>query len=153
MFEQSLGMPLVMRYPREIKSDQVCDKMVLNLDFAPTFLDYTNIKIPNEIQGESFRKIAGSSTKVEWRNSIYYHYYEFPHGWHSVKRHYGIRTERYKLIHYYNDVDLWELYDLKEDPNEVVNLYDNHGYEKIIEQLKIELKKLQKKYNDTEIPG
>ncbi|PKL87303.1 MAG: sulfatase [Ignavibacteriae bacterium HGW-Ignavibacteriae-2] len=153
MFEQSLGMPLVMRYPREIKSEQVCDKMVLNLDFAPTFLDYTNIKIPNEIQGESFRKIAGSSTKVEWRNSIYYHYYEFPHGWHSVKRHYGIRTERYKLIHYYNDVDLWELYDLKEDPNEVVNLYDNHGYEKIIEQLKIELKKLQEKYNDTEIPG
>lgn len=82
-----------------------------------------------------------------WRKSLYYHFYEYP-AEHMVKRHYGVRTERYKLIHFYNDIDVWELYDLKEDPKEMKNLFGKPGYEKITEELKAELVRLQKQYND-----
>jgi arylsulfatase A-like enzyme len=82
-----------------------------------------------------------------WRKSLYYHYYEFP-AVHMVKRHYGVRTERYKLIHFYNDIDVWELYDLQEDPKELNNLYGKEGYDQITKELMQELKKLQEQYND-----
>ncbi|MEE4311892.1 MAG: sulfatase [candidate division KSB1 bacterium] len=149
MYEESLSMPLVMRYPKEIPAGTVLDKMVLNLDFAPTFLDYVGIRIPEEMQGKSLRRMAGGGEPNEWRDSIYYHYYEYPHGWHDAKRHYGIRTSRYKLIHFYHDIDAWELYDLKEDPHEMRNLYDDPDYSDIVDQLKNELARLQKKYRDT----
>ena len=151
MYEESLGMPLVMRYPREISRDQVLDELVMNLDFAPTFLDYAGIPVPREIQGESYRSLIGVNKPDDWRTSIYYHYYEYPHGWHGVKRHYGVRTDRYKLIHFYNDVDLWELYDLQEDPNELNNVYDQSEYQAVRERLHKELKELQEKYQDTNI--
>ncbi len=151
MYEESLGMPLVMSYPNEINSGQVLDQMVMNLDFAPTFLDYAGVSIPDEIQGESFRPLVGNKNPEDWRESVYYHYYEYPHGWHDVKQHYGIRTDRYKLIHFYHDVDLWELYDLKVDPNELNNVYGQEAYLEIQEQLKQELSKLQEKYEDTNI--
>ncbi len=151
MYEESLGMPLVIRYPHEIEKGTVNDKMIMNIDFAPTFLDYAGIQIPDEIQGESFRRIAGGKNVSSWRDAIYYHYYEYPHGWHNVKRHYGIRTERYKLIHFYNDIDEWELYDLKTDANEMNNIYTDPSYSDIISMLKAELQKLQKKYGDTEV--
>ncbi|MFY9117789.1 MAG: sulfatase/phosphatase domain-containing protein, partial [Dysgonamonadaceae bacterium] len=86
-------------------------------------------------------------TPRDWRKSLYYHYYEYP-GEHAVKRHYGVRTERYKLIHFYHDIDCWELYDLQTDPNEMHNLYGKDGYEKITKELKSELKRLQQKYDD-----
>lgn len=148
MYEESLGMPLVIRYPKEIKPNQVSEEMVLNLDFAPTFLDYAGVDVPEEIQGESFRTIAHGDTPKNWRNSVYYHYYEYPHGWHDVKQHYGIRTHRYKLIHFYNDIDVWEFYDLEKDPHEMNNLYNHPDYEKEIAELKDELKKLQVRYGD-----
>ena len=151
MYEESLSMPLVMRYPREIKSGQMSEDMVLNLDFAPTFLDFAGVNVPKEMQGESFRSITRGKTPVDWRTSMYYHYYEYPHGWHKVKRHYGIRTQRYKLIHFYYDIDQWELYDLEKDPFEVNNLHDDPAYADIVKALKTELKKLQQKYGDTNI--
>ena len=87
--------------------------------------------------------------KVEnWRKSLYYHFYEYP-AEHSVKRHYGVRTERYKLIHFYNNIDKWELFDLQEDPMEMNNLYGKTGYENITHQLEKELIRLQKQYQDT----
>jgi arylsulfatase A-like enzyme len=84
----------------------------------------------------------------EWRESIYYHYYEYP-GPHSVKRHYGIRTERYKLIHFYHDIDQWELYDLQEDPTEIHNLYGEKEYEELTTTLFLKMVALQDQYNDT----
>jgi arylsulfatase A-like enzyme len=151
MYEESLSMPLVMRYPREIAAGQVSDAMALNLDFAPTFLDYAGVQIPEDMQGESLRSLARGQKPANWRTSMYYHYYEYPHGWHRVKKHYGIRTEQYKLIHYYDDIDAWELYDLKEDPHEINNVYGNPVYADIIKNLKAELKRLQQKYGDTRI--
>ena len=151
MYEESMGMPLVVRYPQEIPAGQVSDDMVLNLDFAPTFLDYAGITAPGEIQGESFRPLLNGSAVGEWRNSVYYHYYEYPHGWHDVKRHYGVRTLRYKLIHFYHDVDVWELYDLEQDPHELNNLYNDQSHAAIVAELKEELTRLQRKYGDTTI--
>ncbi|HMA62163.1 MAG TPA: sulfatase, partial [bacterium] len=147
MYEESLSMPLVMRYPREIDPKQVNDEIVLNLDFAPTFLDYANAEIPNTMQGRSFRTLLNENNP-DWRDAMYYHYYEYPHGWHFVKRHYGIRTHRYKLIHFYNDVDIWELYDLKKDPDELNNVYNDPQYSEIVKELKNRLKELRIKYRD-----
>jgi len=151
MYEESLSMPLLMRYPKEIKQGQVCERMALNLDFAPTFLDFAGITPPKDMQGESLKPILQGKNPSQWRNSIYYHYYEYPHGWHLVKKHYGIRTEDYKLIHFYDEVDIWELYDLKKDPHELTNVYENPEYKDIIKKLKKELQLLQVKYQDTSL--
>lgn len=151
MYEESLSMPLLMRYPREIKAGQISDHMVLNLDFAPTFLDFAGVDIPEEMQGTSFRPLTLGTTPDDWRNSMHYHYYEYPHGWHNVKRHYGIRTLRYKLIHFYYDIDSWELYDLEKDPLETNNLYNDPTYADVIKDLKTELQKLQLKYEEENV--
>ena len=84
---------------------------------------------------------------ARWRDAIYYHFYEYP-AEHSVKRHYGIRTQRYKLIHFYNDIDEWELFDLQADPQEMHNVYGDPSYAKVQKQLHKQLKQLQKKYDD-----
>ena len=149
MYEESLRMPLMLRYPKEVKPGRVSDAMVLNLDFAPTFLDYAEVRAPAEMQGESFRAIARGEKPGDWRTSMYYHYYEYPQGWHNVKRHYGVRTQRYKLIHFYYDIDAWELYDLEKDPHELNNVYGDPGYAAIVKQLHTELERLRKKYGDT----
>jgi arylsulfatase A-like enzyme len=149
IYEQSLRMPLIIRYPKEIKPAVNENDMVLNLDFASTFLDFAGVPIPEDIQGRSLRNVLTANTPDDWRDAVYYRYYEYP-GPHSVKRHYGIRTHRYKLIHFYFDVDYWELYDLKTDPLEVNNLYDNPEYSELIDSLKIKLEELQNQYNDTE---
>jgi arylsulfatase A-like enzyme len=149
MYEESLRMPLLVRYPKEIKKGVVNEDMVLNLDLAPTFLDYAGVKIPKSMQGRSLRKILAGKTPKNWREAIYYHYYEFP-AWHMVKRHYGIRTERYKLIHFYYNIDAWEFYDLQADPHELDNRYDDPAQQKIIGQLKTQLEKLRQQYGDSE---
>ncbi|MBS3818433.1 sulfatase [bacterium] len=149
MYEESLRLPLLMRYPREIKPGSVNKNMVLNIDFAPTFLDYAGISLPEDIQGRSLRPLSKGKRVPDWRTSIYYHYYEYP-AVHSVKRHYGIRTHRYKLIHYYYDIDAWELYDLKNDPLELLNLYPLPEYKDLVVQLKSELEKLQKQYGSSD---
>jgi arylsulfatase A-like enzyme len=147
MYEESLRMPLLVRYPREVKAGSVNNDIVLNLDFGETFLDFASAPVPPDMQGRSIRKILQGKTPKDWRKSTYYHYYEYP-AVHSVKRHYGIRNERYKLIHFYYDIDEWELYDLKEDPREMNNIYNDPANSNLIKKLKAELKQLRKKYKD-----
>jgi arylsulfatase A-like enzyme len=149
MYEESLRMPLLAKLPGVIEAGAVNDDMVLNLDFGPTFLELAGVKVAGDIQGESFASILEGNRPGNWRKSMYYHYYEYP-GWHAVKRHYGVRTQRYKLIHFYYDVDEWELYDLKKDPNELNNVYENPVYGETVKQLKAELRKLQKQYGDSD---
>ena len=148
MYEQSLRMPLLVRYPKEVKAGSVSEEMVMNLDFAATFLDFAGMAKPTDMQGRSLRAILEGSPPQDWRKSIYYHYYEYP-AVHMVKRHYGIRTLRYKLIHFYYDIDAWELYDLQKDPNELNNLYNDPAYAGVVKELKAELKRLRKQYGDS----
>lgn len=149
MYEQSLRMPLIVKYPKEITPAVNEQDMVMNLDFAPTFLDYAGIEIPGDMQGASIRQVLNAATPSDWRDAVYYRYYEYP-AIHAVKRHYGIRTHRYKLIHFYYDADYWELYDLESDPQEVNNLYGQPAYEDLTKELKSKLKELQTQYKDTE---
>lgn len=148
MYEQSLSTPLLVRYPREIKPGSVVNEMVLNLDLAPTILDYAGIEKPSDMQGESWRAIAAGNT-IPWRDAIYYHYYEYP-GPHMVKRHYGVRTDRYKLIHFYYDIDEWEMYDLEKDPDEMQSIYNDPAYAQIRETLHQKLEELRKQYGDSD---
>jgi len=149
MYEESLRMPLLIRYPGGIKKGMVNNDMALNLDFASTFLDYAGAAIPDDMQGSSLRPLLEGKTPEDWRKSMYYHYYEFPAS-HSVKKHYGIRTTRYKLMHFYDNIDAWELYDLQNDPHELNNLYENDDYIELIIQLKDELQKLRIKFGEIE---
>jgi len=146
MYEESFRTPLFMRLPGGKKG--TVKQLVQNIDYAPTFLELAGVKIPEDIQGQSLLPLLKGKNPADWRKSLYYHFYEYP-GEHAVKRHYGIRNERYKLIHFYNDIDVWELYDLKEDPSEMKNLYGKTGYEKITSKLKEDLIKLQTQYDDS----
>ncbi len=148
MYEESFRTPLLMKYPKEIKAGTVINKLVQNIDYAPTFLDYAGINIPKDIQGESFRKLVDGEVS-EWRDAIYYTYYEFP-GEHHVKRHYGVRTDRYKLIHFYYDIDAWELYDLEKDPSEMHNVYDDPEYRIVRKDMLEKLKEIRLKYGDSD---
>ncbi|MCH7658710.1 MAG: DUF4976 domain-containing protein, partial [Bacteroidetes bacterium] len=148
MYEESFRTPLLVRYPKEIKAGTVIDKLVQNLDFAPTFLDYAGIEIPEEIQGESFRNIVNGKSS-EWRDAIYYTYYEYP-SVHMVKRHYGVRTDRYKLMHFYYDIDEWEMYDLEKDPSEMKNICDDPAYADVREDMHKKLEELRIKYGDND---
>jgi arylsulfatase A-like enzyme len=148
MYEESLRMPLLVRYPQEIRPGSVNKEIVLNLDFGETFLDYAGVSIPGDMQGRSLRSLLSGRTPKDWRTSTYYHYYEYP-AVHSVKRHYGVRTKCYKLIHFYHDIDEWELYDLKKDPQEMRSVYDDPKYAEVVKELKAELKRLREKYRDT----
>ena len=145
MYEESFRTPLIVRLPGGVKGESV--EMVQNIDYAPTFLEMAGIEIPEDIHGESMVPLLKGEEPKEWRKSLYYHFYEYP-AEHMVKRHYGVRTERYKLIHFYNDIDVWELYDLKEDPKEMHNLYGKAEYEPIVKELKAELLRLQEQYNN-----
>lgn len=147
MYEESFRTPLLIRYPKEIKPGTRIDKLVQNLDFAPTLLDYAGVEIPDDMQGESFRELVSGKTD-KWRDAVYYTYYEYP-SIHMVKRHYGIATERYKLIHFYYDIDEWELYDLMTDPHEMNNVYDDPSYTEVREMMHRRLKELRKKYGDS----
>lgn len=148
MYEESFRTPLLMKYPKEIKAGTVINDMVQNLDFAPTFLDYAGSEISKEIQGESFRKLVKGEVS-KWRDAIYYTYYEFP-GEHHVKRHYGVRTDRYKLIHFYYDINEWELYDLEKDPSEMNNVYNDNSYVEVKEEMHKRLKEVREKYGDSD---
>ncbi len=145
MYQESYRTPLVARFPggkrREI------NQLVQNIDHAPTFLELAGVPVPEDIQGDSYLSLLKGKNPKNWRKSLYYHYYEYP-AEHRVVRHYGVNTDRYKLIHFYYGMDEWELYDLKTDPAEMNNLYGKPGYEKITKKLKEELVKLQKQYDD-----
>lgn len=151
MYEESYRTPFLIRYPKEIRAGKRNLKdMIMNLDYAATFLDFAGIEKPSDMQGESFREILNGKTPSDWRHETYYHYFEYP-AIHMVKRHYGIRTQKYKLIHFYYDCDEWELYDLEKDPAEMNNEYNNPAYADIKQDLFTRLQKLREEYNDTDI--
>lgn len=147
MYEESMRTPLVMMLPEGYNHKGDIEQMVQNIDYAPTFLEMAGVEIPEDIHGESMVPLLKGEDPATWRKSLYYHFYEYP-AEHMVKRHYGVRTERYKLIHFYNDIDSWELYDLKEDPQEMHNLYGKAEYAPIVKELKAELWRLQEQYNN-----
>ncbi len=147
IYEESMHTPLVMRLPKDFERQGEIHEMVQNIDYAPTFLELAGVKVPEDIQGVSLLPLLKGEHPADWRKSLYYHFYEYP-AEHKVKRHYGIRTERYKLIHFYNDIDVYELYDLLNDSSEMHNLYGQPGTEDITKELKIQLSALQEQYND-----
>jgi arylsulfatase A-like enzyme len=147
MYEESLRTPFVIRYPKVIAPERVTDAMIQNIDFAPTLLDLAGLPVPGDMQGESFKGVL-TGEKQTAKEALYYHYYEYPKP-HAVKKHYGVRTDRYKLIHFYNDIDEWEFYDLKNDPSELHNLINDPAQAGNINDLKKKLSDLQVKYEDT----
>lgn len=159
MYEESLQMPFVMKYPKKIKPNTVSDKMIINNDFAPTFLDFAGVEAKENMQGESFRKICEGENPTDWREYVYYRYWEHLKE-HGVVAHYGIRSENYKLIYYYGDpLDVkeavqektepeWELFDLANDPLEMNNVYEVEAYAGIVDHLKEELKHLRAYYKE-----
>ncbi len=148
IYDESFKTPLMIRWPNVITPGTTNDEMVQNLDFAQTFLEVAQIKVPSDMQGESLIPLLKGDT-VQWnRDAVYYHYYEYP-AVHMVKRHYGIVTKEYKLVHFYDDVDEWELYDRKKDPEEMMNVYHDPAYVTIATKLHKELKELRIKYKDS----
>ena len=144
MYEESLKTPLLVKWPRVIDSGSINNNIVSNLDFAQTFLDLAGVRSPSDMQGASLVPIFKGKTPPNWRDSFYYHYYEFPGG-HSVARHYGVTNGKHKLIHYYQKGE-WELFDVEKDPNELNNVYDNPEYASIVNSLNRELNQLRKQY-------
>ncbi len=150
MYEPSLKTPLLIRWPGVAQAGSVNDAIVSNLDFAQTFLQIAGVDQPEDMQGESLVPLLHGAKPDDWRKSFYYHYYEYP-GWHSVRRHYGVRTRQHKLIYFYN-LEEWELYDLKADPNEMRSVYDDPAYAIIQTELHAELKRLRAHYAVGEDP-
>ncbi len=147
IYDESFKTPLLVRWPNVITPNTTNTQMVQNLDFAQTFLEAAGLKAPEDMQGESLVPLFKGETE-NFRDAAYYHYYEYP-SVHMVKRHYGIVTEEYKLIHFYYDVDEWELYDRKKDKNEMTNVYDDPAYAEIVKDLTQQLKDLRIKYKDS----
>lgn len=160
MYEESLRMPLLVRYPPEVKPGSVSRDMVLNVDFASLFLDLAGVPMPDHLQGRSFRPLLQGETPPDWRAAMYYRYWMHKTG-HHVLAHYGIRTHRHKLIYYYADglgqpgtIDEpepaeWEFFDLEKDPQELHNRIGDPAYAECIQRLKDELHRLQAEVGDT----
>jgi arylsulfatase A-like enzyme len=148
IYDESFKIPLMIKWPNVIKPGTTNDEMVQNLDFAQTFLEAAMIEAPDDMQGESIIPLLKGNVEKWNRDAVYYHYYEYP-SVHMVKRHYGIVNKEYKLIHFYYDVDEWELYDRINDPNEMTNVYNNPDYKDIVKKLTEELYELRKKYKDS----
>ena len=147
MYKESFRTPLIIRWPAVIKPGQVNNDPVMNLDIAETLLDAAGVKIPGEMQGASMLPILRGKKPDDWRKYVYYHYYESG-GEHNVAKHIGIRSDRHKLIYFYEN-KAWELYDMKKDSNEINNVYDHPAYKNIQDSLKRELWIQMKKYKDS----
>lgn len=149
MYEESIQMPCLIYAPGITHKNEKINSLALNVDITPTLLDMAGVKIPADIQGKSLKPLLKDEQKAKptWRKSAYYQYFEYPK-WHNVQPHYGVRTDRFKLIHFYFNVDVWEFYDLKADPNEINNQFNNPKYKAVIAGLKKEIVRLQKQYGD-----
>lgn len=166
MYEPALRVPLLARYPAAAPAGRTEDRMALNIDFAPTILDYAGVAAPASMQGRSLRPLIEGKPARNWRQSMLYTYYENSWGLagkgkeamsdpgfqyftaHRVSPHRGVRTARYKLIEYYSEGDYWELFDLQADPHEVRNVYGDPAYRSVAAQLKPELAKLRTEFLD-----
>ncbi|HMA20778.1 MAG TPA: sulfatase/phosphatase domain-containing protein, partial [Gemmatimonadaceae bacterium] len=144
MYEESLRTPLIVRWPGVVQPNTRNTDLVMNLDLAETFLDMARLKAPASMQGTSIVPLLRGKTPAGWRDAIYYQYFEYP-GWHAVRRQYGVRTQRYKLIHYY-EVGEWELFDLQKDPEEMKSVYADKAYAGIRRNLEAKLSALRKQY-------
>lgn len=149
MYNESFKTPLLIKWPNKITPGITEDEMVQNLDFAQTFLEIAGVEAPKDMQGESLVSLLTGNKEAWDREAVYYHYYEYP-AEHAVKRHYGIATKDFKLIHFYHDVNEWELYDRKKDPQEINNVYNNPEYAEIVGEMTKKLKDIRKKYKDSE---
>ena len=147
MYEESFHTPLVMQLPEGMKRRGDIDEMVQNIDYAPTFLELAGMEVPADMQGVSLVPLLKGEKLRKWRDTLYYHFYEYP-AEHAVKRHYGVRDKRYKLIHFYNDIDKWELYDLKKDPTEMHNVFDDPKMAKVKARMMEKLRQAQEHYDD-----
>lgn len=159
IYDESLRMPFVIRYPKEIPAGKRLDDIILNIDFPALFADYAGIEIPKSMQGKSFRKNLNGKTPHDWRTTAYYRYWQ-----HYPERpgHFGIRNSNYKLAFFYGQsLDMtgcsnetstpaWEFYDMVKDPNENHNAYNDPSYKEVINEMKIELKRQREIYNDTD---
>lgn len=145
MYEESLRMPFLIRWPGQIKPGSVSNAMILNVDFAPTMLEAAGVKVPADMQGRSFLPVLRGDAPKNWRTAMYYRYYH--PGDHNVAAHYGVRSQRYKLI-YFNKLNQWELYDLEKDPVEMHNLYADRSYAGVVTKLKSEMARLKKQLKD-----
>ena len=146
MYEESLRVPFLVRYPREIKPGTVDEHLVINCDYAPTLLDFAGAEVPARMQGRSLRPLWRGEPPKDWRASMYYHYYEYPQP-HRARPHYGVRTARHKLIHYYT-INEWELFDLEKDPREMRSVHADAAYAETVKQMTAELERLRKELRD-----
>jgi arylsulfatase A-like enzyme len=152
IFEESVRTPLLIRWPSVTKPNSVNNDIVSLVDFAETFLDVAGIDQPADMQGRSLVPLLQGKTPDDWRDGLYYHYYEFPEP-HRVRPHYGVITDRFKLIHYYKpDVDDWELLDRQTDPQETKNFYDDPAYAETVRALHAKLEELRAEVKDTAAP-
>lgn len=150
MHEPSIRVPLVVRYPRLVKPGSLCDRMVLNIDIAPTVLELAGLQVPSHMHGRSLVPLL-KGEEVAWRKDWLYEYFEYP-GPHSVRKHRGVRTERWKLIHYY-EVNQLELYDLQNDPLERINLAYDPKYRAVVQRLLRRIDELRKETGDPTLPS
>lgn len=144
MYEESIRTPLLVRWPAAIEPGSRNTDLVMNLDLAETFLELAGAPIPASMQGRSLVPLLRGQTPRDWRSAIYYQYFEYP-GWHAVRRQYGVRTDRYKLIHYY-ETNEWELFDLDSDPEELKSVYGAKSYARVVQQLEGTLRDLRRQY-------
>lgn len=148
MYEESFRTPLLMRMPQG--KHGVIRQPVQNIDYAPTFLDLAGLPVPSDMHGCSLLPLLKGEEPTYWRQTLYYHFYEYP-GEHAVRRHEGVRSERYKLIRFYGDEEHWEFYDLKNDPHELQNQINNPDYQRLIIEAKTELKRLKRQYRAPDV--
>jgi arylsulfatase A-like enzyme len=146
MYEESIRMPFLVRWPGRIKPGLRIDAMALNIDFAPTFLEAAGLSVPQDMQGRSLTALFAGRTPAGWRTSMYYRYYHDP-GDHNTRAHYGVRTRTHKLIYFWKK-DQWELFDLVNDPYELHNLYGEPGQDALLARLKTELARLKREVRD-----
>lgn len=144
MYEESLRTPLLARWPGVTPAGVVNTDLVMNLDLAQTFLEIGGATAPASMQGQSLAPLLAGQTPADWRDAIYYQYFAYP-DWHMVHRQYGVRTHRYKLIHYY-EVGEWELFDLVRDPEEMRSVYGDPGYAEMTAELERRLWSLRQTY-------
>ncbi len=147
MYDESLRFPLLIKYPKSVSPNQTREEMIMNVDIAPTLLDFAGVRVPEDMQGASLKPLLEGDSVIDWRQEVYYHYYEYPIMTH-VNPHYGIRDSRFKLIRFYGDVDGWEFYDLERDPTERLNSYGDVRYRDEVESMKKRLESLLVEYKD-----
>lgn len=149
IYEPSIKMPFIIRYPKHIKPGSINSEIVTNIDIAPTLLSLAGIETGHQMQGSNFEPLLYGKVPNGWQQAMYYHYYEFPY-WHHVQPHYGIRTKQYTLAHFYYNIDEWELYDREKDPEQLHNLINDPAYKDVIKNLKEQLWGLMIKFNNNE---